>query len=1068
MDPKAVRVILRPLISSALAMVMVSFLYGQTDQATLRGTITDSSGALMPKVQVTLTNLNTGVSRTTATTESGSYEIPYLNPGTYKLVAESSGFKTFAANEIQISARETRRFDLVMQIGSVGMEVTVDAGGSAVIATEGSQVSGGFNREAYVNSPLSRSFFPQAYMTTLANVQSAMGDFSLRFAGQSNTQVVETLDGVPSDGTVNLVQNMQDFEQLQVVAVNNSAEYSRVGVFSMVGKTGTNDFHGRVYYDLINSGLNARKFFDPRRIPYKEHQGGANVSGPIFKNKTFFYGGYSMTRIPSASFYNRNVPTEAFRRGDFSALGITLRDPITGSAFPGNIIPADRINPTSLKVQESYIPAPNQGGPALRTNNYGFLHPWPLDLMKWDSVTARVDHNFGTKNTLFGRYINRLTPYALAGSFPNVGTWTRDRHHHSIVVSDTHTFTPTLVNTARWGWIKDYFIDGSEIDGFKPVTGDAVVRDLGLQGVNPGGLSAMGFPQLIIQGVTTLRVQPGGVNLDRRDFSYADSLTWSKGRHVLKFGGELRTFRDFNGGVPEGTYGTFEFLGGFTGDAYADFLLGLPTRSQRLNPLTNRTRTAYELGLYLTDTIKLNRKLSLDYGLRWDYFSTAKYIDGLQFNWDPETGDVIVPPGVLSKISPLYPTSIITVREGNAFPSPARDNFRPRLGVAYQFSETLVMRGGYGVYTETLGNLYPRAQSTGPFQLSETFVNSVTNGAPLFSFPAPFPSGTGQVASQNVEGYPLQTNNGAIHQFNLSLEKQVASFGIRISYIGSRGRGMNYQIGTLNKPEPSLIPFTQARRPFPQFVNTIYNLNDGRANYNSGQIEINRKVGSLMLAAHYTIASNLADYLNLENPYNHYFWSRDAYTARHRSVINAMYKLPVGRGKRFLGNTNKFADLVVGGWEMTWISYFQSGQYFSPSFGSSDPSNTNTIGGLPDRIADGDLPRGERSNQRWFDASAFRLPAAGTFGNSGVNILKGPGLNVHHLSAIKRFKITERWQFVYQAQISNILNHPNFSFPYANISVPGQVAQIYQLPAGGDPREKSAGREIMMRFRIEF
>ena len=379
-----------------------------------------------------------------------------------------------------------------------------------------------------------------------------------------------------------------------------------------------------------------------------------------------------------------------------------------------------------------------------------------------------------------------------------------------------------------------------------------------------------------------------------------------------------------------------------------------------------------------------------------------------------------------------------------------------------------MLRGGYGVYTETLGNLYPRAQSTGPFQLSETFVNSVANGVPLFSFPAPFPSGTGQVASQNVEGYPLHTNNGAIHQFNLSLEKQVASFGIRISYIGSRGRGLNYQIGTLNKPEPGLIPFTQARRPFPQFVNTIYNLNDGRANYNSGQIEINRKVGSLMLNAHYTLASNLADYLNLENPYDHYFWSRDAYTSRHRAVINAMYTLPVGRGKRFLGNANRVADKVVGGWEMNWISYFQSGQYFSPSFGSSDPSNTNTIGGLPDRIADGNLPRGERTNKRWFDAAAFRVPAAGTFGNSGVNILEGPGLNVHHLSAIKRFKITERWQFVYQAQISNIINHPNFSFPYANISVPGQVAQIYQLPAGGDPREKSAGREILMRFRIEF
>ncbi|MBK9168499.1 MAG: carboxypeptidase regulatory-like domain-containing protein [Bryobacterales bacterium] len=1055
-----------------VVVASVPFLaHAQTDQATLRGNALDPTGAAIPDVTVTLVSATTGITRSTKTGATGTYEIPYIVPGGYRLTAEAPGFKTFIATDIAMSARETRRLDITLELGTVGTEVTVSAG-AAVIATEGSQIAGGFQQDAYVNSPLSQSFFPQAYMTTLPNIQTNMGGWGLRFAGQPSNQTVQSMDGVPNDGVLNLVNNMQDFEELQVVAVNNSAEYSRVANFTMAGRQGTNEFHGRVYYDVNNSALNARRFFDPRRIPFKRHQAGFNVNGPVIRNKTFFYFGYSLNRIPSSTFFNRNVAPDAFRDGDFSQLlqqatPRQLLDPLSGQPFANNQIPRSRFNSISQRVQDNFIPRPNQGAPGLRQNNYGFTHPWPTDILKWDSITARIDHNFGEKNQLFGRFINRLTPYVLAGSFPNVGTWTRERDHHSIVISDTHMFSPNLINTFRWGWIKDYFIDGTTVDGFTPVTGDQVVQDLGLQGVNPQGFSAMGFPRMDIVGLTTLRQQPGGVNLDRNDFAYANSTTWTTGSHVVKFGVDLRTFNDFNGGIPEGNYGSFNFNGSLTGEGYADFLLGLPFSSTRLDPFTNRTRTAYELGLYLTDTFKVSRKLTLDYGLRWDYFGASKYKDQRQFNWDRATGDVVVPQEVLGVISPLYP-STINVRGGDPIPRSARDNIRPRIGVAYRLRDDFVLRGGFGAYTETLGN-FARIQTGGPFQIAETYFNEIVGGQPSLSFPNPFPTSLAGAAipSQSIAGFPDQTDNGVIYQFNVSLEKQFGSLGTRMSYIGSRSRGINYNL-SINKPEPSLIPFTQSRRPFNQFVNINYALNDGRANYDSFQIELTKKMGMFTFNGHYTLANNMADNLNLQNPYDYKFWNRDAFTSRNRAVITTNWEIPVGRGKMFMADAPRGIDLVLGGWQMSTISYFQSGQYFSPSFTGADPSRTNTFGGLPDRVGDGNLPRGDRDISRWFDASAFVAPPAGRFGNSGVNVLQGPGMNLHHLSLIKEFALTERVMFNFQGMFSNVFNTPHFAFPNTNITVPGQVSRIGAMMGGDGGRERSASREILGRFRIDF
>jgi hypothetical protein len=1052
-------------------MALAGLALAQTDLSTIRGTATDPSGAVVPNVQITLTDIDRNTSRTATTGQDGNYEIPFLVPGLYKLTAAGSGFKEFVADQIRITSREIRRIDVSLEVGALGTQVSVTAN-AAVISTEGSQVAGGFNNTSFVDSPLSQSFFPQAYMTTLPNVQTDMGGWGLRFAGQSGNQIAESLDGVVSDGPVNLVQNMFDFEELQVVAVNNSAEFPRVANFTMTGRGGSNQFHGRAYFDFVNSALNARSTFVPFKVPYKEHRGSGNINGPIRKDKTFFYASYSLVRIPSSTFFNRAVPTRAQRQGVFARVirdpfTMTAGNPATGTPFPDNTIPAARFNPVSVRTQQTYIPEPNQesGGTA---NNFGFIHRWPLDLFKWDSVTDRIDHRFSDKNQIFGRYINRLTPYVLAGSFPNVGTWTRMRHHHSIAVSDTHTFSPTLVLNTRWGWIKDDIRDGGTIDGFTPITGDQVVSNLGIQGVNPNGLKAMGFPVMDIVGVNRLSIQPGGTINDRHDFEYTGNLSWSKGSHVLKFGADVRQFRDTRDVIFEGTYGVFSFNGALSGEPYADFLLGLPSSTSRLDPLTNRQLRGYEWGLFVTDTWKVSRRLTFDLGVRWDYFGSTRYVDNLQFNWDRASGDVIVPQETIGKIGPLYPTNLIKVRAGQVVPSPARDNIRPRVGAAYRISDTFVVRGGYGAYSESLGAFH-RFQGTGPFQLAESFINldEFRAGRPPLQFPNAFPSRLGSIPSQSVSGYPVNTDNGVIHQFNLSIEKELHRIGLRASYIGSRSRGLNYDLA-INKPRPSLTPFNQNRRPYPQFIGASFAQADGRSNYNSLQMEAKKTFGTFTFNAHYTLSNAMSDYLNLQDPYDHYFWNRDTFNSRHRAVVTTIWDLPFGKGRRWANNMNRVAEFVLGRWQTQTVHYFQSGQYFSPSFTGTDPSNTNTFGGLPDRVANGNLSPGQRQVSRWFDAAAFAAPPAGRYGNAGVNILEGPGLNLHHLAIVKEFAITERWKVVPQANLANIFNTPHYAFPLANISQPGQVARIVGHQGGGAPREKSAFREVTLRLRIEF
>jgi len=870
----------------------------------------------------------------------------------------------------------------------------------------------------------------------------------------------------------------------------------------------SNSFHGVASYKLYDSILNARGYFFDNKTPYLQHEWDLEAGGPIIKDRTFFYGQWFAQRIPLGTPNNANVPIQLWRQGQFTN---TIIDPQTGQPFPNNTIPANRISPVALAFQNKYYPVPTGANANLLpiNNNYSFTFPFNSDLYRGDWLSGRVDHNLTQKNSLFGRWLMRRTPYVLTNGLPDL-FWTRLRRHQQWAAGDTHVFSPQLLNTFKFGLAFDYIVDGQTEAGRTPPNGADVLAQTGLQGSNPSGLTGAGFPQININGLTPLSGVAGGVKSDNRIVTASDSIDWQVGRHVWKFGFNTQHYKIYRGTNPN--YGTLSFDGSLSApkghktpdNVYADFLLGLPQQSQRSNPLVNRTMNVSEWGFFAEDTYKVNPKLTLNYGARWDYYGAPTASDHLMYNWDPNTNTVLVDPKAISKVSPLYPVLSSTnplgikVAPGNVTAIPGKSNFVPRLGAAYRLTDHFVVRGGYGIYISRITGSYgdgnstgfannpvlnyfslinPQLGSTGPFSITENYLNTVTAGQPLLQFPNPYPPSTGSatVPSQSVNGYPRESGNGHIHQFSVSVEREIASFGLRASYVGSRSTGQNYQINT-NKPHPSITPFDASMRPFQPFVKTTYMRYDGSAKYDGLQLEVKRRAGSILLDANYTYARSIANYLDTENPYDVLsHWANDGPTRHHYASISATWALPFGKGQRYLSTASAPIQQIAGNWSLNSITYLGSGYWYSPEYSGSDSSNTGTfgslpdgVGNLPDRVGDPNNVPGGRTRQHWFNTAAFAVPQIGHFGNALPNSLENQALYVTHLGVVKVIPITERVKFHFTGEISNLFNHAEFLPPGGDVTPDGGGDAFTSQVDVFSSLERSGPRQITFQGAFRF
>ncbi len=1068
---------------------------GQTTFGTITGIVTDPSGAVVPGAKVSITNEHEGTVRQITTGSTGVYTAPNLAVGSYRLQVSAAGFATYEASGLTLSSNQVLNADVHLALTQSGTTVEVSASGAA-ISTETSNISNLKTSRDLQELPLiSRHGGDQGFYTyVLQNpgVNSMPGNSLNNVQGvRQQTGVLPTMDGIAvmayPIGPGPVQPSLEGVQEVNVQLANTPAEFATPANFAVVTKSGSNEFHGSAFWDYNGSRLNARDFFSPAAPFRVYHDFGGSFGGPIRKDKTFFFGDYEGSREAANVVVTGTTPLPAWRSGDFSGLKTPIIDPLTGAQFPGNQVPASRIAPVSQKVQNFFYPLPNFGPPGLQSGNWRGQFPGQTGFTHFDDFGVRVDQNFSNGDKVYARVSYRRLPLtAREAVLPPIGQRDQLRGARSAVASWTHLFSPAVLNEFRTGFTRqrNYY--------YPDLVGSDILQQVGIQGVTTTGIHNV--PAFNITGITTTD-QPNSqaLTLDT-NFEWTDNLSWTRGRHAMKFG--FDAIRDQLGGYnyPNSMYGTYNFNGTYTGFGYADFLLGIPQTTQLSIPTPPRYLRGTTWSLYAQDQFKVNQRLTLNYGLRYELLGPYYDRYGSIANFDPTTGAFVLPDAGVSNVNPFYPKNIPLLAASKAgFPDQAlvrypKANFYPRVGAAYKpfGDDKTVIRAGYGIYGNLVYGSLARGLGGGPFSGSTTYTNALTNGVPLFSFPYPFlPTGT--TATQNAFGVNPNLSTPYTEQWNLTVERQVGSAALRLSYLGTHSAELIYA-RNLNQPPPSTIPFTNSRRPYPIFNTITYYDNGGNQRYNALQATIARNFGSqLTFNAGYTWAKDLTDTQEgtfsgptIQNQFDRRAeYGNNLLTPTHRVYGYAIWHIPVGKGHRIL-NRGGLVEAVLGDWQMAWNAMAQSGQFFTPSFSGFDTSNTNTIGGRPDVVPGvSTAAAGTQSTNNWFNAGAFKIPGCpdsnpvcakpdnvGRFGNAGIGTLRGPRIANADFALSKYFPIRERLRMQFRVNMANVFNHPNFALPASNISSPATVGRITSsVPATFGT---VAPREIDFQLRVEF
>ncbi|MBI3697147.1 MAG: TonB-dependent receptor [Acidobacteria bacterium] len=1057
----------------------------QTFLGSIGGTVRDATGALVAGADVKLSEVATGIQRTAASNEEGNYYFPSLPPGAYTVAVSRSGFKEVRSSPITLTTQQTARFDATLEVGDISQRIEVAAVASTV-NTENAQVGDVRPRQDLLNLPMNtRATHSFLYLTSSNYEGRSIG-------GLRGNNLNYTIDGVTSNAAAwggsaspMLEAALESVQEVKVMGSNNAAEYPDVATMYVTTRSGTNQLHGSAVFDSSNNAFNARNFFAPTKPKGPtRHEYGGSLGGPVVlpklyngRDRTFFFFTWEGQQFPGQFSATANVPTAKMRAGDFSDLlpGTVVRDPTTGQPFPGNLLPASRLSAVSRNIQgyENFIPPPNFGPPAAFSGNYRDLRPSKTHNNRY---TVRLDHQLRPADSLSARVNLRQTP--LPGLYDgDLPAFRRNqyRNERNAYLSETHLFSPTLVNEFRVGFARDH----SRLEGIH--RGAEVADKWGLQGLNlsnKGGLA--GVPRVYFVNFSGL-YEYGTYFWVQESFDIINNLTWSKGKHIFKGGVFLRRSRINISDYGENDFGRMQFDGFASGFDYGDFLLGIPHTSSRYERAQPRYNRYIESGFFLQDDWRATAKLTLNLGLRYEYFTPPVDKYDMRFAFDYRTGNLVVPNEQVLRtlVNPLFPKNIpIVTAQSAGFPSRSllhgdHNNFGPRVGFAYRpFSNNrTVVRGGYGIYYSRLTWTQMDGFSGGPFRSDENFLNTITGGVPSFQFPRPF-TAAGTVPTQSVDALVPNPRTPYTQQWSLTAERELgASIVARIGYRGFRINQLIFG-GDINKPFPSSDPAQRNFYRYPNFFRVTALQNGGIQKMHALDVQVERKfTQGLTFQSGWTWAKDLSDTPGteeggyIENPFD-----RRAEMAnldlvnRHRFVSSALYELPFGTGKRFGAQLPAAIRQTLGNWQISGILIFHSGQFLTPSFSGSDPSNTRTTGGRPDRV--GDWKLANASIDQWFNAAAFAAPPVGRFGNSARGVIVGPGVANFDFGLFKYFRIREGARLQLRMTATNFFNHPNFGNPVTNISA-RTVGTIRSL-RGGDGALSAGARTIRLGARIDF
>jgi hypothetical protein len=1086
-----------------LSLLAAGLLSAQTTFGIIRGRVLDPTGAAIPNVNVVVTNTGTNISRTVATNASGNYEAGYLQPGTYSVAAEAAGFKKFVSEGLVLSANAIVLVDVNLSVGELTSSVTVEAG-APLISTETATVTDVKTQEQYLKAPMNVrgnwDSFLFNFMSLVPGVQPMGTGFSISFAGSRYTANNFTVDGITTNSVLygNIVgpanPSMDFIQEVKVDVSGTSAEFGAPGYVGVITKGGGNQIHGSGFWYYNSAGFNARNPFQDRVAFAVLNDYGFTVTGPVVRNKTFFSGGLEGFNQHTSAEFNLSLPTDRMRSGDFSvlkdtagrALNVVVNDPFTNTPFGGNMIPPSRLNSSAVKTQERFYPHVNFGDPDMVAGNF---RDQAKQTLRKEQIDIRIDHQFTAKNFFFGRFDAMRSPNGTwEGNLPTVGPRVQRRQTRNLIFSDTHTFSPTVINEFRYGLIRGY----NPYSG--PVDGPTVVQEMGLTNLPADLPKLQAIPTVSIsnfQGISQIDYQRGAEVIHQ----WQDNLSWTKGNHTLKFGVEIwRNYGQNYGVSPSRAYGSVSFTGNYSGYSYADFMLGIPRSASRTAAgFVLLESTNWDKFFFVQDDFKISPRLTLNFGLRYELNPPYAEVQDRLYSFNPYTGKMVVPnekakAALFSGFVASDLVPIVTAREAGiperTLAHTDKNNIAPRFGFAYKLTSDnkTVVRGGFGIFYDTYTAALWRSMVGGPYNGSESSpINTITNGQALWMWPDMFPRVLTQSGTASLSGQDPNTTVPYTEQWSLTLEREMWNMGWRAAYVGSKTHQL-LASRNLNQLFPSTVAYSPSRRPYPQLSGASWRENMLSAYYNGLTLSAERKYkAGLQYQVAYTWAKNLTDSHDdweagwgAQNAYDHRSeWADNAYTRRHRFVFNSIWDLPFGKNQKFV--REGVLSQIIGGWAISTFGVLQTGRYYTPGFSTYDPANTGASGGRPDRVGNGNLSN--PTTGAWFDKNAFRVPGdvngdgtpdvqVGRFGNSGLNILRGPGTRSMNAGFFKSFVLREGWKLQAEATFTNFFNHPNFGIPNATINSgsAGLITQTqnqqYSAHEGSGPRTTRFGLRL--------
>lgn len=1046
-----------------VAVCVPGIAMAQTDLGAISGTVRDATGAVIPNAQIEVRNTRTSVIRTATSDANGYYNVPTLTVGPYSVTVKAQGFSDSALRVDLTTSGTSANFNL--NVGGTEQTVNVEATDSAVEPqTDNHQLTTTVTPTQLVNLPSSgRNVLSIATLGPASQAGTDVGvdvgdtgfygqqSSSVIISGLGNAHASYLQDGVSNTNlltqTANILASVEATQEATTLLNGAPARFSQPSVVDVITKSGSNSIHGTVYDFLQNDVFDATNWFAVTKPAKRYNQFGANIGAPLWHNKLFAFFDYSGLRSHTAGTTRTRVPTAAERAGDFSADNTVIYDPATYNTatgtttqFANNKIDPSRISAFAAQWIKNY-PLPTQ---ALGADNVNYVANIPSQ-SNYDEYLGRVDWNISSKDLMFGNVArlessvgsNSITP-GLFGIFNTIkGT--------NISLAETHVFNPYIVNVFRVGYNRSNLFRTQQGQG-----ATNYAQQYGLQNVNP--LPSQWTPPQV--GVNTYAslgdpYSPQGAIQNR--FQYNDEVTWKFNRHTIIFGGEfVRT--QFDGNWVVGNNGIYNFDGSATsqyvagarsttnqGNAFADLLLGFPRTGNAANGTSLAAFRGVDIAGYIQDDFKLLPNLTLNIGLRYDFDNPPVDKDGHSGQFDVPSNRVV--PGT-------WNTNY--------------NDWGPRVGLAYAVDSKTSIRAGYGIYYSPI--LYNNLQ----FQLlyAPNFVNQsyslkIAQPVDIQKIFVANPSITGQ------QNYTIAKTlkDTSVQEYNLNIQRSLS--GNTLLTIGYIGNVTRHQSGRADFNQP--YGYTAGNtsgirdlRPNPNVAQTTGQTNQLPASYNAFIAQIERRMSKgLQFLGSYTYSKALdimdGDNANIQNIYNPMLtWGAAGFDRTNNATISAIYQLPFGKGKPFLNSDAFLVREVLGGWQLSGIQRFASGQPIQiVANNNADTSSVHSV--YAQKVCSGGAPAGHPRLQ-YFNPACFVQPGVGQYGTARSGP-RQPGINTTSLSLMKSFPIWREQELQFRADAFSVFNHPNFGGGSVNVNNQGGGLATY---------ESNGPRSLQLALRYSF